>query len=108
MYDFDAESLKLMKSYLMNHLQISKVNTSFSSWTKLLLGVPQGSAPRPLLFNIYINDLFYLTELTDECNYAGTLTFHACDLDLKSLITRLDLDAALAIEWFQSKCMKLI
>ena len=41
------------------------------------------------------------------CNYADDTTFHACDLDLKSLITRLEHDAALAIEWFESNYMML-
>ena len=34
-------------------------------------------------------------------NYADDTTFHACDLDLKSLLTRLEHDAALVIEWFE-------
>ena len=38
-FDFDTEHLKLIKSYLTNCLQRVKVSTSFSSWTKLPLGV---------------------------------------------------------------------
>ena len=94
-------SLKLIRSYLTNRFQSTKVNTSFSSWSKLFLGVPWESVLGPLLFNIYINDSFYLTEVTDVCNYADDTTFHACDLDIKSLITGLEHDAVLATESFE-------
>ena len=43
-YVFSKESLRLIKSYLSDRWQRTKVNLSFSSWSKLILGVPQGSA----------------------------------------------------------------
>ena len=61
-YGFSKELLKLMKSCLTNRWQRTKLNTGFSKWTEILLGVQQGSVLRPLLFNIYINNLFFLTE----------------------------------------------
>ena len=67
-YGFDTASLKVIRSYLTNRFQRTKVNAKFSSWSKLFLGESQGSVLGPLLFNIYINDLFCLTEMTDVCN----------------------------------------
>ena len=97
----------LLKSYLTNRWQRTKLNTGFSKWTEILLGVPQGSVLGPLLFNIYINDLFFLTEKTNVCNYADDTTFYACDSDLHYLISRLEHDSVLAIEWFECNDMKL-
>ena len=39
-YGFDTASLKLIRSHLKNRFQGTKVNTSFSSWSKFYLGVP--------------------------------------------------------------------
>ena len=57
--------------------------------------------------NIYLNDLFYLVESTEACSFTDDTTFFAYDKDLKTLISRLEHDSHLAIEWFESKCMKL-
>ena len=45
--------------------------------------------------------------MTDVCNYADDKTFHACNLDPRSLITRLEHDVAIAIECFESNYMML-
>ena len=98
-YGFLKEPLKLIKIYLKNCWQWTEVNLSFSSFEK--------SVPALLLFNIYINDLFYLTELTDVCHYADDTTFHACDSNLDNPIRKLQHESILAIEWFESNYMKL-
>ena len=106
-YGFQRDSLRLLYSYLTNRWQRTKVNSSFSSWTELLQGVPQGSILGPLLFNIYLNDPFFITESTEVCNFADDTTFYACDKNLSSLMNRLEHDSFLAIEWFENNHMKL-
>ena len=106
-YRFSEESLKLIKSYLTNRWQRTKLSTGFSKWTEILLRVPQGFALGLFLFNIYINDLFFLAENTNVCIYVDDTTFYACDSDLYNLILRLEHDYVLVIEWFECNYMKL-
>ena len=58
-YGFSFASLTLIHSYLTIRKQRTKVNSSYSSWEEIILGVPRGSIVGPLLFNIFLCDMFF-------------------------------------------------
>ena len=96
-----------MQSFLSERWQRTKVNGFFTSWSGLLKGVHQGSVLGPLLFNLFINDFFFLVDDTDICNFADDNTLQTCDVTLKSLMEKLEGSAEKAIEWFRYNGMKL-
>ena len=106
-YGFSKTALRLIKSYLMNRWQRTKINNSYISWIELLLAVPQGSILGPLLFNIYLNVLFFIALGTGIYNFADDNTLYACDISLSDLIGKLESSAALVIDWFSYNYMKL-
>ena len=75
-YGFEDRALNFVYDYLKNRKQRTKVNGSYSSWRELNFGVPQGSILGPLLFNIFINDIFYFTKDAKMANYADDNTIY--------------------------------
>ena len=106
-YGFSRSALELIYSYLNERKQRVKVNGSFSVWKESTKGVPQGSVLGPLLFNIFINDIFFLVNDTEVCNYADDTTIFACDSDVSNVQYKLEADASLLSKWFVDNHMKL-
>ena len=75
-YGLDNNAVRFTRSYLTNRLQRCKINNSFIEWTKISAEVPQGSISGPLLFNIFINDIFLFLQKCDLANYADESTMY--------------------------------
>ena len=69
-YGVDMHWLKLINSYLSKRRQRIKIDDVFTSWSEILFGVPQGSILDPLLFNVFICDLFMFRPKDGIANYA--------------------------------------
>ena len=91
-YGFSHSSLKYIYSYLSNRKQRIKVNNTFSEWCNIVSGVPQGSILGPLLFNIYVNDMFYFIRDSDIANYEDDTTPYTINKSMDSLLDSLKKD----------------
>ncbi len=79
-----------MSSYLSNRIQRVKIGENVSKWGRVKCGVPQGSLIGPCIFNIVINDLFYIFEYCILYSYVDdNTTSHSSD-DVNELLCQLE------------------
>ena len=89
-----------MKSNLTNRKQCVKLGSIKSDFEATIKGVPQGSIIGPVLFNIFINDIFHFVKSWSLYNYADDNTVSCSDNSLEYVIRKLSEDSVLLIRWF--------
>ena len=105
-YGFSLDALKFIRSYLKGRKQRTKVGSEFSKWLEIKCGIPQGSILGPLLFNIFLNDIFYFIKDICIANYADDNTPYASDINVTSLLETLEKETSTLLEWFKFNEMK--
>ena len=93
-YGLSTSACELVRSYLCNRKQRVKLGPHHSEWANTSKGVPQGSILRPLLFNVFINDIFNVLNLSYSHENADTL------------IQVLQCDCSAILKWFDQNQMK--
>ena len=105
-YGLSRQACNFLLSYLKNRQQRVKVQGVTSEWVSINRGVPQGSVLGPLLFNIFLNDLFYVKINGMICNYADDNHLANQANSMTELKGLLEYDSKLAISWFHENYMQ--
>ena len=78
-YGFSFNAIKLFQSNLSERFQWVNINSNFTEWCKIPLGVSQGSILGHLLFNVFINDIFYFMQEDNICNFADNKLLYSIE-----------------------------
>ena len=87
--------------YLNSPKQRVKIGSSYSVWHEIKRDIPQGSILGPLLFSIFVNDIFMFIEKTEVCNFADDNTIYDCGEDLSNILENLKHDLKILLKWFR-------
>ena len=75
-YGLDTNSLRFLFDYLSCRKQITKMVSAHSNWSEVFREIPQGSILGSLLFDIFINDIFFFIEIPKISNFADYNTLY--------------------------------
>ena len=68
-YALDKLSINLINDYFGFRKQRKKIGSWYSDWANVTRGIAQRSILGPLIFNIFINDIFLFIEKSDMSNF---------------------------------------
>lgn len=105
-YGFSQDACQLVASYMQGRQQRVKLGNHRSSWSTLTKGVPQGSIFGPLIFNIFLNDLFYHVKKCSMFNYADDNTLFYSHENIHELLYVLKGDVESVVDWFKCNGMQ--
>ena len=89
-YSFDYNLLKLINNFLSGRKFRTKIGPSYSPYLDLLVGALQESILGPLLFNIYMCNLFLCDCESNIINYADDTTLYACEPNIDFVLSKLE------------------
>ena len=106
-FNFSANSIQWVRSYLSNRKQCVLVNGTKSPYLVNPVGVPQGSILGPLLFSLYINDLPNVCPDLNVQMYAddAVIFVHGKNTEIISSCLSNNLDKVQ--HWLNNNCLQL-
>ena len=92
-------ALRIINDYLSYRKQRPKIGNTYSTWLDIILGVPQRSILGPLLFNVFLVDLFFTVNDNDIASYEDKNTSYMIADNVDDLITSLEQESNGLFKW---------
>ena len=106
-YGIDGTALEWFKSYLSNRKQYISTQEISESCLDIICGVPQGFILGPLLFLIYVNDLFKASNCLMEVLFADDTNLFISHKNIDTLVAIVNVELENVSTWFKSNTLSL-
>ena len=95
------------KSYLSNRRQYVEINEFRSPESQIKLGVPQGSILGPILFLLYISDLYKSSNKLNFVHFADDSTVYSKGKNINDLVTMTNQELSKVEAWLNANRLSL-
>ena len=93
--------VRFFYSYLKRRKQSVKINNAHSVFQVLLSVFPKGSILGAIIFNIFINYLFYRVKESELHNIADDNTISPAEFSVEKLLKTLESESQIGTDWFK-------
>lgn len=101
-------SLSILKDYLTDRMQVVKINNCLSDPLPVSMGVPQGTVLGPVLFLLYINEIFHIEGLEGEIiSYADDTAVLFSSLSWEDTFQKATAGIQLISNWLNKNLLSL-